>query len=100
MHHATHLRVTFGMLPPRASAALYLLATVTAARVMRIKYSEQVGLVVVWLIPFAICMVVGGVSDAGMMCAWLAVSSLFPLFRLYVNERIRRRAFADDEATR
>jgi hypothetical protein len=80
--------------------ALYLLATITSVRVMRLKFGEQLGLGCMWWLPFAICVNVGGVGDAGLMSGWLAVCSLMPLIRLYANERIRRRAFADDEASR
>jgi hypothetical protein len=83
-----------------AGAALYVLATITAARLLQLKFIEQVRLVGASLVVFVTLITLSGMPDRGYVCGWLSLGAIFLMIGVHANEKNRRLAFADNEATR
>lgn len=82
------------------AAALLVLSTVTATRLLRVPFIEQLRLVCGSLLLFVVLVGLSSLPARAHLCVWLVVGALAPLIGIRANERIRRRAFAENLATR
>jgi class 3 adenylate cyclase len=79
---------------------MFVMSTVTAARLMQLKFAEQCRLVGGNLVTFVVLASLSALPEVEDVCAWIAIGALLPLLGIHSNERSRRRAFADNEAMR
>jgi hypothetical protein len=82
------------------ASALLVLSTVTATRLLRVPFIEQLRLVCGSLLLFVVLVGLSSLPARAYLCVWLGVGALAPLIGIRANERIRRRAFAENLATR